>query len=58
MCGRFVLLTDLYRAETLTEKPSFRKAFKKQRCRIIADGFYEWAKSGKKSLPHYYFLYE
>ena len=30
------------RAETLTEKTSFRKPFEKQRCLIPADGFYEW----------------
>ena len=37
------------RAESVAEKPSFRNAFKKQRCLIIADGFYEWkGEKGKK----------
>ena len=41
------------RAETLDEKPSFKAAFKKQRCLIIADGFYEWKKEKQKKVPHY-----
>lgn len=33
------------RSETAHEKPSFRRAFKSQRCLIPADGFYEWKKT-------------
>ena len=30
------------RADTITEKPSYRRPFERQRCLIPADGFYEW----------------
>jgi putative SOS response-associated peptidase YedK len=43
------------RAETLPEKPAFRTAFKKRRCLVLADGFYEWRKEddGKTKTPMY-----
>lgn len=40
------------RAETITEKPSFRTAFKKQRCLVLADGYYEWKKNGSEKTPY------
>src|SRR5919112_5533850 len=41
------------RAETLAEKPSFRKAFKVRRCLILADGFYEWQKTDGSKQPYH-----
>lgn len=39
------------RSETVTEKPSFRTAFKRRRCLIPADGFYEWQKQANGKQP-------
>ena len=41
------------RAESVADKPSFRSAFKRHRCLVVADGFYEWKKSGKAKQPYY-----
>ena len=41
------------RSETAAEKPSFRTAFKRRRCLIPADGYYEWSKRDKKKVPMY-----
>ena len=41
------------RAETLAEKPSFKSPFKKHRCLIVADGFYEWKKTSTGKIPTY-----
>ena len=39
--------------ETASTKPAFRAAFKKRRCLVLANGFYEWKKDGKRRLPSY-----
>ena len=41
------------RSETAHKTPSFRSAFKKQRCLIPASGFYEWKREGKSKQPFY-----
>jgi putative SOS response-associated peptidase YedK len=39
------------KAETLAEKPAFRRCLGQQRCVIPADGFYEWRKDGRTKVP-------
>ena len=41
------------RAETVTDKPAFRAAFKSRRCLIPASGFYEWAPAGPGKQPYF-----
>jgi putative SOS response-associated peptidase YedK len=44
------------RAETLLEKPAFRRPFERYRCIVPADGFYEWeALEGKRKKQPWYF---
>jgi len=40
------------RGETVAEKPAFRSAFGRRRCLVLADGFYEWQRSGPVKRPH------
>lgn len=46
------------RGETITEKASFRNAFKKRRCLVPADAFYEWKRmpESKTKIPYRIFL--
>ncbi|MEE8205788.1 MAG: SOS response-associated peptidase [Nitrospinaceae bacterium] len=44
------------RAETVHEKPSFKSSFKKRRCLVPADGFYEWQARDKGKVPQYIHL--
>lgn len=39
------------RAESASTKPAFRAAFRRRRCLVVADGFYEWKKPEKKGAP-------
>ena len=41
------------RVETVAQKPSFRNAFQKRRCLILADGFYEWVGPKGKKQPYF-----
>ena len=39
------------RAETVATSPMFRDAFRRHRCLVVADGFYEWRKDGQRKVP-------
>lgn len=41
------------RAESVAEKPSFRNAYHKRRCLVLADGFYEWHAHESQKIPYF-----
>ncbi len=44
------------KAETLTQKPSFRGSVQSKRCLVITRGFFEWQKRNNESIPYYIYL--
>jgi putative SOS response-associated peptidase YedK len=44
------------RMETIADKPSFRDLFLRRRCLVLADGFYEWKREGRRKQPYYFYL--
>ena len=44
------------KAETISQKPSFRESFRNKRCLIPADGFYEWCQERGRKMPYRFSL--
>ena len=42
------------RLETLNEKMSFKNLIKKNRCLVVADGYYEWKREKTSKQPYYF----
>lgn len=42
------------RGETIADKPMFRAAFRKERCLVLMDGFFEWDRSVKPTQPYFF----
>jgi putative SOS response-associated peptidase YedK len=48
----FALLINA-RAETVLDKPAFKNAFRRRRCLIPADGYYEWSQAAARKRPYF-----
>jgi putative SOS response-associated peptidase YedK len=44
------------RSETVDKTPAFRQAFRKRRCLVCADGFYEWRREADRKVPFFFQL--
>lgn len=42
------------RVESVADKPMFRAAFKRNRCLVPCDGYYEWSATGAGRQPYYF----
>jgi len=40
------------RSESVDSRPAFRESFRRRRCLVIADGFYEWKAIGARKQPY------
>ena len=44
------------RSDSVAMKPSYEESFRKRRCLILADGYYEWTGAGKTRVPYFFHL--